>query len=128
MLHVFQDRKIHMAIVINKKAQVVGLVTIENIIEEIVGEILDESDKIDPGLVQGSKNEWFVKGSIEIAELNAKTGIGIKEADFVDFDGFVYATLGRPAKEKEEIPYKDFKITMEDVQGKKVLKARLVKV
>ncbi|HLC50620.1 MAG TPA: hemolysin family protein [Candidatus Nanoarchaeia archaeon] len=128
MLHVFQDRKIHMAIVINKKAQVVGLVTIENIIEEIVGEILDESDKIDPGLVQGAKNEWFVKGSIEIAELNIKTGIGIKEADFVDFDGFIYATLGRAPKEKEEIPYKDFKITMEDVQGKKVLRARLVKV
>ena len=127
MLRLFQNRKQHMAIVIDEKARIVGLVTIENILEEIVGEIIDESDRLDPSLMQPSKKEWLVKGSTEIEEINAKMGIPIKKSDFVDLDGFIVATLGRAPKIGEEITYQNFKIIMEDVQGKKVLKARIVK-
>lgn len=128
MLHLFQDMKQHMAIVIDEKAQILGLVTIENILEEIVGEIIDESDKIDPSVTSISKNEWAAKGSSEIAEVNAKSGITIKTSDYVDLDSFITATLGRPPKLNEEISYQNFRIIMEDVQGKKVLRARIVKV
>jgi len=128
MLRLFQNRKQHMAIVIDEKARIVGLVTIENILEEIVGEIIDESDRLDPSLMQPSKNEWLLKGSTEIEELNAKIGIPIKKSDFVDLDGFILATLGRAPKIGEELTYQNFKIIMEDVQGKKVLKAKIMKL
>lgn len=128
MLRLFQNRKQHMAIVIDDKAHVVGLVTIENILEEIVGEIIDESDKINPSITQISKNEWVAKGSTEIEEINTKTGASIKKSDFVDFDSFILATLGRAPKIGEEISYQNFRLTMEDVQGKKVLRARIVRV
>ena len=128
MLRLFQSKKQHMAIVIDEKAHVVGLVTIENILEEIVGEIIDESDRINPGISQVSKNEWVVKGSIEIEELNRKTGMSVKETDFVDLDTFIVATLGRAPKLGEEIEYQNFKLIMEDVQGKKVIQTRIVKV
>ena len=127
MLKLFQSKKQHMAIVIDEKAHVVGLVTIENILEEIVGEIIDESDRINPSIMQANKNEWLVKGSVEIEELNQKTGMSVKETDFVDLDSFIVATLGRAPKLGEEINYQNFKITMEDVQGKKVIEARIVK-
>ena len=127
MLRLFQGRKQHMAIVIDEKARIVGLVTIENILEEIVGEIIDETDRINPSIAQISKNEWVVKGSIEINELNQKTGISIREADFVDLDSFIVATIGRAPKLDEEINYQNFKIIMEDVQGKKVIQAMIVK-
>jgi len=128
MLRLFQMRKEHMAIVINEKAQVVGLVTIENILEEIVGEIMDETDRINPSIIQVGKNEWTTRGSTEIHEINAKTGMSIKESDFVDLDSFIVSTLGRYPKANEEISYQNYRIVMEDVQGKKVLQARIFKI
>lgn len=128
MLRLFQNRKQHMAIVIDSKAHVVGLVTIENILEEIVGEIIDESDKINPSITQISKNEWAAKGSTEIEEINARAGISIKKSDFVDLDSFILAALGRAPKHGEEIVCQGFKLVMDDVQGKKVLRVRIVRI
>ena len=127
MLRMFQARKQHMVIVIDEKARVMGLVTIENILEEIVGEIIDESDRINPSITESEKNEWLVKGSTEIEEINAKTGISLKASDYVDLDSFIIATLGRSPKAGDEIIHQNFRIAMEEVQGKKVLRARIVK-
>ena len=127
MLRLFQNSKQHLAIVIDDKAHIIGLVTIENILEEIVGEIIDESDRLNPSVEQASKNEWIVKGSTEIEEVNAKTGIPIKKDDYVALDAFILSTLGRPPKVDDEIIFQNYKITMEDVQGKKVLRAKIAK-
>jgi len=127
MLRLFQGRKQHMAIVIDDKAHIVGVVTIENILEEIVGEIIDESDRLNPSIAQVSKNEWSVHGSTEIEDVNRRTGMSLHEDDFVDFGSFIVATLGRAPKLGEEITYQNYKIIMEDVQGKKVVQARIVK-
>jgi len=128
MLRLFQSRKEHMAVVINNRAQVVGLVTIENILEEIVGEIIDETDRIHPNIVQTSKNEWSAIGSAEVQEVNSQTGMSVRESDFSNLDSFILATLGRAPKQGEEISYQNYKIIMEDVQGKKVLKAKITRV
>jgi len=127
-LRLFQERKQHMAVVIDKQGHVVGLVTIENILEEIVGEIIDESDRLNPSIQQVNKNEWLVKGSTEIEDLSAKTGIPIKDSDYVDLDTFILSSLGREPKVGDEIKQANYIIIMEDVQGKKVVRTRIVKV
>lgn len=127
-LRLFQERKQHMAIVIDKQGHIVGLVTIENILEEIVGEIIDESDRLNPSIQQINKNEWLMKGSTEIEEINTKTGLQVKDSDYVDLDTFIFASLGKEAKVGDEIKVGNYVIIMEDVQGKKVVRARIVKV
>lgn len=127
MLRLFQSSKQHLAIVIDEKAHVVGLVTIENILEEVVGEIIDESDRLNPSVEELSKAEWVVKGSTELEEINAKTGISLKKADYIDLDNFIVSTLGRAPRLDDVIEYNNYKIMMEDVQGKKVVRARIVK-
>ena len=128
MLKLFQSKKQHMAIVIDEKGHIAGVVTIENILEEIVGEIIDESDRLNPSIVSVVKNEWIAKGSAEIEEINAKTGIGLKIVDYVDLDSFIIASLNRAPKFGDEVNFKNFKILIEEAQGKKVLKARILKV
>ena len=128
MLKMFQNRKEHMAIVIDDKAHVIGVVTIENILEEIVGEIIDESDRINPSIEQVSKNEWIANGTADVEEVNAKTGLTIKGSDYDSLDSFIFSTLGRPPKEGEEITYQSYKIILEEVQGRKVLRAKIVKL
>src|SRR3989344_733894 len=119
MLKTFQAGKQHMAIVVNDKNAVVGLITIENILEEIVGEIIDESDRINPSITEISKNAWVIKGSTEISEVNSKTGIKIKESDFISMDSFVFGKLKRAPRMGEVIVHGNYRIIMEDVQGKK---------
>lgn len=128
MLRMFQNRKQHMALVIDGKGHVVGLVTIENILEEIVGEIIDESDRINPSVTQISKNEWVAKGTSEIEEVNIKTGMLVKESDYDNLDSFIMATLGRIPTVGEEISYQNFKVIIEDMQGRKVVQARIARV
>ena len=127
-LRLFQSRKQHMAVVINEKVEVMGLITIENILEEIVGEIIDESDKINPNIIQVSKNEWLLRGSTEAEEVSQKTGMQIS-SDFANLDGFVLSTfLGRSPKTNEQILHQNFRIVIEEVQGKKILRARIIKI
>ncbi|MBI2541178.1 HlyC/CorC family transporter [Candidatus Woesearchaeota archaeon] len=126
VLRLFQGSKQHLAIVIDEKAHIVGLVTIENILEEIVGEIIDESDRLNPSVEQLSKSEWIVKGSTEIDEISTKTGLLLKR-DYIDLDSFIVSTLGRAPKLDDIIEYNNYKISMEDVQGKKAVRARIVK-
>jgi len=125
-LKLFQKSKQHMAVVLNEKGNIVGVVTIENILEEVVGEIIDETDRINPDIQEVSKNAWVARGSTEADVLNKKTGILIKK-DFVDLDSFILSKLGRAPKLNEQLVHNSYKITMEDVQGKKVIRARIEK-
>ena len=76
-LRELQLRNYHLAIVVNNKKKVVGLVTVEDILEEIVGEIYDEEDKVDLLINQVADNEWLVKGKTFIRTINKKLNLSL---------------------------------------------------
>jgi CBS domain containing-hemolysin-like protein len=90
----FKHRKEHLAVVLDEYGGTAGLVTMEDLLEEIVGEILDEYDEsLPPEAVAGA--EVLVDGATNIGELNTRFGLSIPDGDYNTIGGFVFGTLGR---------------------------------
>lgn len=121
LLRQFQKRKQHMAIVVDEHGGVSGLITLEGALEEIVGEIVDETDKDEPQIVKAKPNEWIVPGKSEIDEVNEKIPMNIPDsADYDTFSGFVLDNIERIPKENEEITIGEFRVTVKEMDGNRV--------
>ena len=127
LLRQFQKRKEHMAIVVDEHGSVTGLVTIEDVLEEIVGEIMDETDKIDPNIKKIGKNIWVVKGKTDIDEVNEKLHMKLKGKDYDTLSGFILKYTGKIPKEDEEIVYGKYKLKIEEREGHRISKVKVEK-
>jgi putative hemolysin len=96
-LKMMQLRHVHMAIVIDKKRKFLGIVTMEDVLEELVGEIFDESDRIDHLLKKIGKNEWVVSTRLELRVLNKRLGLRLPITNN-------FKTLATFIKEKIPVP------------------------
>ena len=123
LLHQFKIRKHHLAIVVDEHGGVSGLITLEDALEEIVGEISDESDKEEPHIVKHKTKEWTVLGKADINEINEIIGMDIPDLKEYDtFSGYVLNTIGRIPKENEKIAIESYIITVEEKYGNRIKK------
>lgn len=121
LLKQFKKRKQHMAIIVDEYGGVSGLITLEDALEEIVGEIIDETDKFEPHIVKLKKDEWRVLGKSEIDEVNDRLQMGIPDSKEYDtFSGYVLGQIGRIPQEKEEIPIGEFLVTVSKMEGTRI--------
>ncbi len=122
LLQQFKQRKTHMAIVVDEHGGVAGLITLEDALEELVGEIRDETDREDPHIVSKSPNEWIVLGKSDIDEVNATIGMNIpKSAEYDTFSGFVLDRIGRIPNENEKFTIDGYEITVKAKDGNRIL-------
>jgi len=118
LLHQFKKRKHHMAIVVDEHGGVSGLITLEDALEEIVGEIRDETDKEEPHIVKQKDNkEWMVLGKSDTDEVNEIVGMNIP-----DSKDYVLNTIGRIPSEKEKITIGKYIVTVEEMDGNRINK------
>jgi CBS domain containing-hemolysin-like protein len=128
LLKQFQKKKEHMAIVVDEHGIITGLVTIEDILEEIVGEIMDETDKRDPDIQKIRAKEWMVKGKADIDDVNEKLKMGIKDDEGYDtLGGFILSKIGKIPREHEKIEHGRFTMVVEEVEGHRILRVKVVK-
>ena len=127
LLRQFQKRKEHMAVVVDEHGSVSGIVTLEDVLEEIVGEIMDETDKVDPHIRKIGNKIWIVKGKTEIDEINEKLKMNLKGEDYDTFSGFILKYTGKIPNQGEEIAYKKFKLKIENIAGQRISKVRVEK-
>jgi CBS domain containing-hemolysin-like protein len=121
LLQQFKKRKQHMAIVVDEHGGISGLITLEDAIEEIVGEIIDETDTVEPHIVKTKPNEWRVLGKSEIDEVNEIIEMNIPDSrEYDTFSGYVLDQIGRIPQEKEEIPLGHFLITVKEMDGNRI--------
>ncbi|MCF8081206.1 MAG: hemolysin family protein [Desulfobacterales bacterium] len=121
LLKQFKKRKNHMAIVVDEHGGVSGLITLEDALEEIVGEIADETDRDEPHIVPMKNKEWIVLGKTEIDEINHIIGMEIPDSPEYDtFSGFVLDLIGRIPEEKEQINVGSYVVTVLEKDGNRI--------
>jgi CBS domain containing-hemolysin-like protein len=127
LLREFQRERIHMAIVVDEYGGTAGLITLEDVIEEIVGEIRDEYDREKPLYRKVAEDTWIVEAKIDIEELNAALGLTIPtEEDYESLGGFLFSLLGRIPNEKEDVRYQNLLMVVEKVHGQRIQMVRIV--
>jgi len=114
LLKDFRTNRNHIAIVVDEYGGVAGLVTIEDVLEQIVGEIEDEHDfdEAEDNIVQDLDGHYRVKASTEIADFNEKLGAELSDEDYDTIGGLVLHTFGRLPKRGEAVSVGDFKFTV----------------
>ena len=130
LLHELQRRKVHIAIVLDEYGGTAGLVTIEDLIEEIVGEIQDEYDEEEPMIVRLSENEARVDGRASIDNLAElfTTNLGLAdEAEYDTVGGLVYHRIGGVPKPGDRVNVDGLTLTVETTDGRRVGKVLVVR-
>jgi CBS domain containing-hemolysin-like protein len=121
LLQQFKKRKQHLAIIVDEHGGVSGLITLEDALEEIVGEIIDETDTVEPHIIKTRPNEWRVLGKSEIDEVNETIKMDIPDSrEYDTFSGYVLDQIGRIPQEKEEITLGNFQITIKEMEGNRI--------
>ncbi len=122
LLHAFKKMKNHISIVVDEHGGVSGIVTMEDVLEEIVGEISDESDRIDPHITKLNEGKWIILGKTEIDEINKKLNLSIPESsDYDTFSGFILDKIGRIPKVGETIKIGKYAATVKEREGNRII-------
>jgi CBS domain containing-hemolysin-like protein len=121
LLHEFKQMKSHIGIVIDEHGGVEGLVTMEDVLEELVGEISDETDQLDPHLVRLKDKRWIVLGKADIDEINKNLGLSIDDSsDYDTFSGYILDRMGRIPDVGESIDIVPYTATVKEKDGNRI--------
>ncbi|WP_297518716.1 HlyC/CorC family transporter [uncultured Clostridium sp.] len=115
----------HISVVLDEYGGTVGIVTIEDLIEEIVGEIEDEYDEHQEEIVEVKENEYIVDGSTRLEDLSEIVDVSIESDEFDSVGGFVIGTLDRLPETGEHIEFENLKFVVEEIDKKRIKKVRV---
>jgi len=127
LLNIFQKDRIQIAIAIDEYGGTAGLVTMEDVVEEVVGEIIDEYDEEIKLFEMIGDNTVIADGNISIEKINDILNIEIPENDFETLGGFIFDLLGRVPKKGEKIKYQNFQMIIEQVVKNRIRRVKIVK-
>jgi CBS domain containing-hemolysin-like protein len=127
LLREMQSRKIHMAIVVDEYGDVSGLVTIEDLLEEIVGEIADEYDREEPLVEPVDDNTMRVNGRLPIDELSELVGVELPDEEWDTVGGLMAGLLGKIPSRGDEVTLRGITFRAEKVQGRRIAKVLVKK-
>ena len=127
LLAEMQKLKVHIAVALDEYGGTSGLVTVEDLLEEIVGEIQDEYDQELPKIVKIDENNFLIGGGAGIEEVIEETSLPVSQGEFDTIGGFIFSYIGRVPKQGEEIKINDYKITVTSVISKRIAQVKLTK-
>ena len=126
LLKELQQKRINMAIVLDEYGGTAGLVTIEDLLEDLVGEIRDEHDRETAPYRKIGDDEYLVDASLPIESLNELLGLSLPESEeFESVGGLIMELLGKVPEEGEMVEVDDYQLKVERMKGKRILTLRL---
>ena len=125
LLREMQDNGMHMAIVVDEYGGMAGLVTLEDIMEEIVGEIRDEYDQSEEAIYQQiSPDEFLIQGRVDLDDVNELLGTHYSKEVADTLGGFIYGEMGRVPVGGEQVTVEGWTLTVEQISGRRIRKVR----
>jgi len=125
LLHDFKKMKRHMAIVLNEYGSVDGLVTLEDILEELVGEIDSEMRKEEKPVIQLNDHAYNILSTYPVSEFNDKFNANLADDQSHSIGGFVFDLFGRVPRSGETVAYANFRFQIEKMKGARIVKLNL---
>jgi putative hemolysin len=127
LLRDMQQGQFHMAIVVDEYGGTAGLITLEDLIEEIVGEIADEYDSVEPSIEEIAPDQWRVPGRASIDDLSELVGAEIPDTEWDTVSGLVFNVCQHVPYEGEHVVYSNLEFVIERVQGQRIVTVRVTK-
>lgn len=127
LLALFLERRLHLAIVVDEYGSTVGMVTLENILEELVGQIQDEFDQEKPLLNRVAEDQWTLDGAFPLHELAELVGEPLEAEEVTTTSGFVTQRLGGFAKAGDTVSVGGFLLKVEATDGLRITRLSLVR-
>jgi CBS domain containing-hemolysin-like protein len=121
LLQEFQAKKLHLAIVVDEFGGTAGLVSLEDLLEELVGEIADEYDEPERLIMRLDTNLYRVAGKLSVEDLNAATGLQISDDSYDTVGGWVLDLFGRVPRKAERVETPDLVVTVEKVERTRIV-------
>jgi CBS domain containing-hemolysin-like protein len=128
LLSLFLSRHAHLAIVVDEFGGTVGMVTLENILEELVGDIQDEFDTEKEEFRAINENEFTVDGALALYELRDLAGLELESPDVSTIGGYVTHLLGHLPKQGEQVQIENYLVTITQTDGRRVLQLHFKKI
>lgn len=124
----FQVEKQHMAIVVDEYGGTAGLITMEDVIEEIVGEIQDEYDREKPLIQKIDEDQFLVDAKIDLDELNEELGMNLPvDRSYESLGGLIFNLIGSVPQKKQEIEYGVYKFIVEKIERNRIGEVLIIK-
>ncbi|HEX6133665.1 MAG TPA: hemolysin family protein [Longimicrobiales bacterium] len=120
LLREMRRERAHLAIVVDEFGGTAGIVTIEDVVEEIVGEIADELDEVPAEVTHGANGELLISGGFAISGLNELYGLRLPDEDYTTVGGFVLGRLGRVARVGDEVTIRGGTLRVLEMDGRRV--------
>lgn len=125
LLAVFRTQRFHMAFVVDEYGSVVGLVTLDDLLQELVGELLDETDVEETTVFTGPDGHERVRGNMDVEDFAARFRVSPPEGDFNSIGGFAIASLGELPEVGDAVEWQGLRLVVERLDGRRVGQLRV---
>jgi CBS domain containing-hemolysin-like protein len=127
LLREFQRRRVHIAVVVDEYGGVSGIVCMENILEEIIGDIQDEFDNEREEIIRLDNNSWLCDARFNLEDLSETLNVELPCDDFDTLGGFVFDLFGRIPVRYEKVSFKNLEFIVQEIEGRKINTIKIIR-
>ena len=128
LMHEMQAARTHFAVIVDEYGMTSGVVTLEDLIEEIVGEIHDEFERDEKMIVRPDQNTIIVDGRLSVPDLNDQLELNLSEEEYDTIGGFVFGQLGKAPSVGDVVRYENLLISVERIHRRRISRIKIIKI